>query len=108
MVADTRRRLPDLADFEEGSVVRSLYESFAYELALLYEQLDLVYQAGFVDTAEGSHLDRVVAVLGLKRNEPDFAAGIVTFERDKGLIEELVIPIGTLVATEEDQSKDPS
>jgi len=107
MLADTRRRIPDLTDFEEGSVVRSLYESFSYELALLYEQLDLVYQAGFVDTAEGAHLDRVVAVLGLKRNEPDFATGVVTFSRDKGLNEELIIPIGTLVTTEENKNQDP-
>lgn len=107
MLADTRRRIPDLTDFEEGSVVRSLYESFAYELALLYEQLDLVYQAGFVDTAEGAHLDRVVAVLGIKRNEPDFATGVVTFNRDKGLNEELVIPIGTLVTTVENKNQEP-
>lgn len=107
MVADTRHRIPALTDFEEGSVVRSLFESFAYELALLYEQLDLVYRAGFIDTAEGPHLDRVVAVLGIKRNEPDFATGVVTFERDKGLNEELTIPIGTLVTTEEDETKEP-
>lgn len=107
MAADTRRRLPELTDFEEGSVVRSLYESFAYEMAVLYEQLDLVYQAGFVDTAENANLDRVVAALGIVRNEPDYATGGVTFERDKGLNEELVIPIGTLVTSEEDEKKDP-
>lgn len=107
MLADTRRRIPQLTDFEEGSVVRSLFETFAVELATLYEQLDLVYQAGFIDTAEEANLDRVVAVLGINRNEPDFATGGVTFERDKGLNEELVIPIGTLVMTEEDESKDP-
>jgi uncharacterized phage protein gp47/JayE len=108
MVADTRRRIPQLSDFEPGSVIRSLYESLSYEMALLYEQLDLVYQAGFVDTAEAAHLDRVIAVLGLKRNEPDFAKGVVTFERDPGSEEEVVIPIGTLVVTEEDERQDPS
>ncbi|OAD22263.1 hypothetical protein THIOM_001942, partial [Candidatus Thiomargarita nelsonii] len=54
MVAETRSRIPQLTDFEEGSVIRSLYETFAYELALLYEQMDLVYQAGFIDTATGA------------------------------------------------------
>ena len=107
MVVDTRRRIPELTDFEEGSVIRSLFETFAVELATLYEQLDLVYQAGFIDTAEDANLDRVVAVLGMKRNEPDFATGMVTFERDKGLNDELIIPIGTLVMTEEDESKTP-
>lgn len=108
MVADTRQRIPRLSDFEPGSVIRSLYESFSYEMALLYEQLDLVYQAGFVDTAQAAHLDRVIAVLGLKRNEPDFAKGVVTFERDPGSEEEVVIPLATLVMTKEDEHRDPS
>jgi len=100
MVAETRHRIPQLTDFEEGSVIRSLYETFAYELALLYEQMDLVYQAGFIDTATGAALDRVVAVLGIKRNEPDFATGEVTFQRDPGSKETIIIPLGTLVTTD--------
>lgn len=107
MVADSRQRLPRLSDFEEGSVIRSLFESFAYELAVLYEQLDLVYQAGFIDTAEGAQLDRVVAILGIKRNEPDFATGSVTFQRDS-TSEETLIPIGTLITTKEDPKQTPS
>ncbi len=107
MASDARQRIPQLTNFEEGSVVRSLFESFAVELATLYEQMDLVYQAGFVDTAQGAHLDRVVAVLGIKRNEPDFASGIVTFQRDPGSTETVTIPIGSLVTTKEDASQDP-
>ncbi len=107
MAADTRQRLPALTDFEEGSVVRTLYESFAYELAVLYEQMDQVYRAGFIDTAQGPNLDRVVAVLGMTRNEPDFAAGEVVFERDPGLDEPIRIPLGTLLTTEEDEAQEP-
>ncbi len=107
MASDARQRIPQLTNFEEGSVVRSLFESFAVELATLYEQMDLVYQAGFVDTAQGAHLDRVVAVLGIKRNEPDFASGVVTFQRDPGSTETITIPIGSLVTTKEDASQDP-
>ena len=107
MEADARQRVPQLSDFQEGSVVRSLLESFSVELALLYEQLDLVYQSGFVDTASGPDLDRVVAVLGLNRNEPDFATGVVTFSRDPGSNVEVTIPIATLVTTEEKPERDP-
>lgn len=107
MAADARERVPQLSDFEEGSVIRSLLESFGAELALLYEQLDLVYQSGFVDTADGPNLDRVVAILGLKRNEPDYATGMVTFTRDPGSNVDLTIPIGTLVTTEEKPDQDP-
>lgn len=105
---EARQRVPQLSDYQEGSVIRSLFESFAVELAVLYEQLDLVYGAGFIDTAEGDHLDRVVAVLGIKRNEPDFAAGMVTFRRDAGARDALTIPIGTLVTTAEDPTQEPS
>ena len=103
---EARQRAPELTDYQEGSVVRSLFESFAVEMATLYEQLDLVYRAGYVDTAEGASLDRVVAVLGIKRNEPDFATGEVTFTRDPGFYEVLVIPVGTLVTTVEDENQE--
>lgn len=107
MEKEAQLRAPQLTDYHEGSVVRSLFESFAIELAMLYEQLDLVYQAGYVDTAEAANLDRVVAVLGIKRNEPDYATGEVVFTRDPGSNEALIIPAGTLVTTEEDDNQDP-
>ena len=89
-----------LTDFEVGSVARTMFESFAYELGTMYQKMNLVYLSGFVDTAGGSHLDNVVAVLGIQRSLPDFAVGKVVFTRDKGNLE-ITIPVGTLVATEE-------
>ena len=99
--SNARQLTPQISDFQEGSVIRSLFESFAIELATLYEQMELVYQAGFVDTAEEENLERVVAILGIKRNEPDFATGEVTFVRDQGSVDTLIVPMGTLVTTEE-------
>ena len=87
-----------ITDFEVGSVARTLLESFSYEIALLYEQMHLVYLSAFVDTAEGQQLDMVVSILGITRGEPDFAEGVVTFQRDVGN-EDIPIPFGTLVAT---------
>ena len=102
-----RDRTPgSLTDFQEGSVVRTLYESFAWELALLYEQMHQVYLSAYIDTAAAEQLDLVVAVLGMKRGEPDFATGMVDFERDIGIDQEIDIPIGTLVTTE-DTEKSP-
>ncbi|MEZ4958222.1 MAG: baseplate J/gp47 family protein [Saprospiraceae bacterium] len=95
---------PALDDFEVGSVTRTLVESFSYELALLYEKMNLVYLSAFVDTAQGSHLDNVVAVLGIRRSLPDFSVGAVKFVRDTGK-EDITIPIGTLVATEDTPEK---
>ena len=87
-----------VTDFETGSVARTLCESFAYEAALLYEKMRLVYLSAYVDTAEGQQLDMVVAVLGIARGEPDYAQGVVTFHRDVGN-DDAEAPAGTLVAT---------
>lgn len=100
-----KERSPVVSDFEVGSVARTLYESFSYELALLYEKMDKVYLSGFVDTAEGVHLEQVVAVLGISRGLPDFATGTVEFLRDLGK-EDITIPPGTLVATEETSNEE--
>ncbi len=108
MVDKTRVLLPELSDFQEGSVIRTLYESFAYEMAVLYEQLDAVYRSGFVDSADGPNLDRVVAALGTKRNEPDYATGVVTFSRDSGLEKTAIIPAGTLITTEDNPNQTPA
>jgi uncharacterized phage protein gp47/JayE len=89
-----------ITDFEVGSVARTLAESFSYEIAQLYEQMRLVYLSAFVDTAEGQQLDMVVSILGITRGEPDFAEGVVTFQRDIGN-EDINIQFGTLVATED-------
>lgn len=99
-----RARTTVLTDFEVGSVTRTMYESFAYELGLLYQKMQLVYQSAFVDSAEGTHLDQVVAVLGIQRGLPDFSVGEATFFRDKGNAD-INIPAGTMVATEDSPEK---
>src|ERR671932_738124 len=91
---EMRDRTPaTLTDFQEGSVVRTLYESFSWELALLYEQMHRVYLSAYVDTAEEVQLDQVVAVLGIRRGGTGFSTGIVNFGRDLGVDEGITIPI---------------
>lgn len=114
LVNSTQTRLKEVGtrgegiDLAVGSVIRTLYESFAYEMALLYEQMDQVYQSAFIDTASGLQLEMVAAILGIQRGLPDYAEGVVTFTRDVGQ-EDIEIPMGTLVATEDsaDASRKP-
>jgi uncharacterized phage protein gp47/JayE len=101
------RSSPNLTDFQQGSVVRTMFESFAYEIALLYAQMEKVYLSAYVDTAEDVQLEQVVAILGIKRGEPDYASGKVTFIRDIGIEEDILIPIGTLITTSEDTPESP-
>lgn len=104
IVEDMQGRISGLSDFEVGSVTRTLVETFSYELGLLYEKMRLVYLSAFIDSAEGINLEQVVAVLGIKRGLPDYATGAVSFERDRGN-DDILIPLGALVATEEKADK---
>ena len=65
----------------------------------LYAQLQAVYESAFVDTATGSSLDNVVALLGIERVRGGRPAGEVEFTRAPGSPGEITIPAGTRVAT---------
>lgn len=89
---------PKLTDDTEGSVVRTLAEAFARELAVCYRQLQKVYQHGFLDTAEGVALDNVVALLGVSRQKPGHIEGSATFLRPQPAPEDIPVPAGTRIA----------
>lgn len=88
-----------LSDLTVGSVTRTLTEAVGREVATVYEQINLAYLAGFVDTATGSSLDRVVAILGVTRTTAEWAEGLVTFFRSSGVDGNITIPAGTRLTT---------
>jgi hypothetical protein len=88
-----------LTDRNVGSLTRTLGEAFARELAVLRTELEYVYRSGFVDTAEGSALDMVVALLGVSRKTRDYASGTVRFFRNTAAPADVFIPAGTKVST---------
>ncbi len=90
---------PVLTDLYTGSVVRTLSESIALEIARLYAQLEVVYRSGFVDTATGSSLDNVVALLGIERVAGGRPAGEVEFTRSPGSRGIINIPAGARIIT---------
>ena len=96
-----RSARPDLTDIYTGSVVRTLLESMGLELARVDAQLDAVYRAGFIDTASGSALDNVVALLGVKRIQGGHPIGDIQFTRSKGGTGQITLPAGTRVMTED-------
>ena len=89
----------DVNDVQVGSVLRTLTESTALEIARLYAVLEGVYQSAFVDSASNSALDNVVALLGLERVRGGRASGDVEFTRAVGSFGEITIPGGMRVAT---------
>jgi uncharacterized phage protein gp47/JayE len=70
-----------ITDINPGSVVRTMVEAVSREMDFLYEQLNQVYLAGFMDTATGSALDLVASILGVRRRSAGSATGRVIFGR---------------------------
>ncbi len=84
-----------ITDINVGSVTRTLLEAVSRELALLYAQLNLAYDSAFLETATGSSLDRVVALLGYQRFRAGRPIGTVTFTRRASSAGNITIPAGT-------------
>ncbi|MCI5143874.1 MAG: hypothetical protein D3909_19560, partial [Candidatus Electrothrix sp. ATG1] len=87
-----------LTDTREGSALRTLVEVFAREMAVAYEQLDLVQENAWLATARGPALDRVVDLLGIKRYQNGHLRGTVVFSRTTPAGEDIPIPAGTVVS----------
>jgi hypothetical protein len=88
-----------LTDINVGSVTRTLSEAIGREIALVYETINLAYLSAFLDSAEGTSLDLVVAILGVTRKTAEFAEGLVTFFRTPDLDGNITIPAGLRLAT---------
>lgn len=92
-----------LTDLNIGSVVRTIVEAMSRELAALYAQLNIAYDSGFVDSATGPSLDRVVALLSYDRRRAGRAVGSVTFTRGDGSNGSITIPAGTPITDTADK-----
>lgn len=94
-----KQRETRINDLYPGSVVRTLMEAVALETAGLYAQMEAVYRAGFVDTAEGGALDHVVSLLGLARVRAGRNSAEARFSRARNSRGEITIPAGTRLLT---------
>lgn len=87
-----------ITDVNVGSVARTLVEAVGRELALEEQLLEQVYRSAFVGTAEGSNLDKVVALVGVTRRPPGVATTRVRFTRAAGSIGRITVPTGTVIS----------
>jgi hypothetical protein len=89
-----------LTDINIGSVTRTLSESIAREIALMYQTINQAYLQAFIDTATGKSLDLVVAILGVRRKTAEYAEALVTFFRDPDAGDgNITIPENVLMST---------
>ena len=86
-----------LTDIQPGSVIRTILETFAREMAVTHLQMDFVYQSAFLETATGKSLDRVVALLGLKRFPGGYPQVQLRFFRRAQTPGQITVPAGTAV-----------
>ncbi|WP_305044236.1 baseplate J/gp47 family protein [Geoalkalibacter sp.] len=93
-----------LTDINVGSVTRTLSEAIGREIATVYQQINQAYLAGFIETAEGTSLDLVVAILGVVRQTKDYAVGLATFFRDPAVDGNITIPEAVVLTTEKGEA----
>jgi uncharacterized phage protein gp47/JayE len=84
-----------LNDLNVGSIVRTLLETVSLEMAVMYQQLQVVYDSAFLETAEGRSLDKVVALVGVRRLAGGHPVVKVRFERQSGATGRITVPAGT-------------
>ncbi len=86
-------------DIRPGSVLHTLCSAAALEMARLDAQLEVVHDAGFVDTASGSALEKVIALVGVERLPAGLPSGEIELRRVRGGGGAIFVPIGTRVMT---------
>ncbi|SEL93641.1 Uncharacterized phage protein gp47/JayE [Syntrophus gentianae] len=86
-----------LTDLNVGSVVRTLMETFARELALSDLSLDYIYKSGYLETATGPSLDKVVALMGVQRLPAGYPTVKVRFSRNAASPGQITIPADTAI-----------
>ena len=92
-----------ITDFNEGSEIRTLLESFAVDLYTLMEEQDDVSRICFVETADGEWLDKHGSnpLLNLPRETGAYGAGTVVFTIPSATTSDVIIPIDTILVSNE-------
>lgn len=92
-----------ITDFNEGSEIRNILETFTVSAYQILEYLNSISLISFVETADGEYLDMHGnnPWLRLKRDKGTEATGYVTFKIPAAITEDIVIPEQTTVVCEE-------
>ena len=91
-----------VTDFNEGSEIRNLIEAFAvYAMGLEERLTDLLYVVDVMN-ADGEYLDLIASQprINMERIEGVPSTGYVTFTIQHALLEDLLIPAGTVVTSD--------
>lgn len=96
--ASMRQLLGQDADLSPTSPLGQIAQIFAFEIAKIWVEVERVYDAAYIDTAAGIHLQKLGRLNGMTINPATYATGAVVFSRATSAPQEYVIPAGTVVA----------
>jgi hypothetical protein len=94
-----------LTDLNVGSVTRTLSEAVGREIATVFQEINVAYRSGFIDTAEKESLELVVSILDVVRKTKDYASGLVTFFRDPAADGNITIAEDTELVTAKGEAR---
>lgn len=92
-----------VTDFNEGSEIRNLLESFAVDIYNVLEDQNDLSSIAFIETADGEWLDKHGAMpqIRLERDLGQEATGYVEFKIPTPAETEIIIPMETILSCEE-------
>lgn len=90
----------EVTDVNVGAVLRQLVEALGLEISDLYTEISNVYEGTRIDTATGTDLENLGALLGIERKDGTKATANVTFIRKTPAPSDFTIPAATIVSTQ--------
>lgn len=103
MINYYNNKYPDaqITDFNEGSQIRNLLETFSTDIYHLEFQENSLLRQAFLTTATGYYLDLFGEEYGIKRNNALQAQGVVTFSISSAVNYPINIPANTRITNTE-------
>lgn len=86
-----------ITDFNEGSEVRNLLGAVSLSQYELYYYIGLLFEMGYVQTAQGDYLDKIGILVNCYRQTANKSSGEVTFTIDGAIATDLLIETGNVV-----------
>lgn len=108
MVDETLQRIVNanigITNTIPGSVIRTIIEALLVETDIQNYTIGEIYKAMNIDTATGSDLDAIVAILGVVRKPATYGEGVVTFGRSDAYVSDIAIQYAQMVSTKQNNN----
>lgn len=101
LTAELRAEFGEDIDLTQSSAFRTFTEALSTVNAEeIQPALRDVHRAGFLETAEGENLERLVSILGISRRDAVHATGVIEFDHGEVATSTNTITNGTVVQTD--------